>query len=176
TKEVSVYIRAMADAVKKLTAMNVTIDETYHKDRLLINLHPSFSAVHTVVLARATEPTLKEVTDLLTASSGDPGIKQEDDGLSPLAFLARGLPHPPPRTALAAKSSSPLTGTISADGFPQDSQGYWWCDPTSSNCHRCGRTGHIAHKCMHTMPAFVKDWINSNVRAPQSYNCLRCWS
>ncbi|KAK7034906.1 hypothetical protein R3P38DRAFT_3493254 [Favolaschia claudopus] len=167
TKEVSVYIRAMADAAKKLTAMNVTIDETYHKDLLLINLHPSFSAVRAVLLARATEPTLKEVTDLLTASSGDPGIKQEDDGFSPLAFLARGPPHPPPRTALAAKSSSPLTGTISADGFPQDSQGYRWCDPTSSNCHRCGRTGHIAHKCMHTMPAFVKDWINSNVRAPQ---------
>ncbi|KAK6966597.1 hypothetical protein R3P38DRAFT_2623913 [Favolaschia claudopus] len=156
SKDISVYTRAMADAVKKLTAMGVTIDETYHKDLLLINLHPSYSSVRTVLLTRAAEPTLKDVTDLLTASAADP---------YPLAFIARAAPVPR-RSALAATSSSPLTGSISSDGFPQDSR---WCDPTNSNCHRCGRVGHIAHKCMHTMPAFVKDWINSNLRNPQSH-------
>ncbi|KAK7016626.1 hypothetical protein R3P38DRAFT_3275819, partial [Favolaschia claudopus] len=41
-------------------------------DLLLINLHPSYSSVRTVLLPRAAEPTLKDVTDLLTASAADP--------------------------------------------------------------------------------------------------------
>jgi hypothetical protein len=164
SKEVSVYIRAIADAVAKLKAMGVTIDDTTHKDLILLNLHPSFRAVRTILLARATEPSLEDITSLLNASSADPGIKQEEDNLSGMAFLARtGPPH---RTAPAVTTapSSPLTGKIGADGFPVDSQGSRWCDPTNNNCHRCGRVGHIAHKCMHTMPSFIKDWILSNAR------------
>ncbi|KAJ6553996.1 hypothetical protein DFH09DRAFT_863742, partial [Mycena vulgaris] len=147
-----------------LKAMNVTIDDTTHKDLILLNLHPSFRAVRTILLARATEPSLEDITSLLNASSADPGIKQEDN-ISGFAFLAHA--GPPRRAAPAVTtttSTSPLTGKIGADGFPVDSQGSRWCDPTNNNCHRCGRIGHIAHKCMHTMPSFVKDWILSNSR------------
>ncbi|KAK6984645.1 hypothetical protein R3P38DRAFT_3292331 [Favolaschia claudopus] len=116
SKDISVYTRAMADAVKKLTAMGVTIDETYHKDLLLINLHPSYSSVRTVLLTRAAEPTLKDVTDLLTASAADPGIKQEDDGLSPPRnHCSRRSRSPSLRPR--CHPSSPLTGSISSDGF-----------------------------------------------------------
>lgn len=167
SKEVSVYIRAIGDAVAKLKAIGVTIDDTTHKDLILLNLHPSFRAVRTILLARATEPSLEDIKNLLSASSADPGIKQEEDDISGVAFLAHT--SSPRRAAPAVTpSSSPLTGKIAANGFPVDSQGSRWCDPTNDNCHRCGRVGHIAHKCMHTMPSFVKDWILSNSRHPLS--------
>ncbi|KAJ6623382.1 hypothetical protein B0H10DRAFT_2213438 [Mycena sp. CBHHK59/15] len=122
SKDITVYIRTMAAAVSRLTAMGVVVDATTHKDLLLINLDSSFSAVRTVLLARATEPALEEITSLLSASAADPGIKQEDDGISSIALVARGSA---PHRVTAATSSSPLTGTIS-DGFPLDSQGHRW--------------------------------------------------
>ncbi|KAJ7025487.1 hypothetical protein C8F04DRAFT_908714, partial [Mycena alexandri] len=161
------YLRAVKAAVTKLAAMNITTDDTTQKDLILLRLHPSFHAVRTILLARATEPTLEDVKNLLTASSGDPGIKSEPDddisGISSSAFVVRA---PPPLRGAPAPtpSSSTLSGRIGADGFPVDSQGSRWCDPTNDNCHRCGRAGHIASKCMHTMPSFVKDWILSHSR------------
>ena len=92
SKEVAVYIRAIADAVAKLKAIGVTIDDTTHKDLILLNLHPSFRSVRTILLARATEPSLEDITSLLTASSADPGIKQEEDNISSIAFSARAGP------------------------------------------------------------------------------------
>ncbi|CAK5271385.1 unnamed protein product [Mycena citricolor] len=162
TKDIDVYIRAVGDAVKKLAAMGVSIDSTIHKDVLLMNLHPAFHTVRTILLARSPEPKLEDCITQLASSSSDPGVvlKIEDGDISSLALAASA----PRRGTASATSSytSPITGSIAQDGFPLDSQGFRWCDPTTRGCHRCGRTGHIAHKCMHTMPTFVKDWILAN--------------
>jgi hypothetical protein len=41
-----------------------------------------------------------------------------------------------------------------------DNKGYRWCNPVNNQgCHRCGRTGHIAARCMYEMPQHVKDWL-----------------
>ncbi|KAJ7634439.1 hypothetical protein FB45DRAFT_908922 [Roridomyces roridus] len=142
------------------------------KDLILLNLHPSFHGVRTILLARTTEPSLEEITNLLTASAADPGIKQESNEISGLAFAVRtGPPHrsAPSIAAPSAPFSSPITGKLGADGFPVDSQGSRWCDPTNQHCHRCGRSGHVAFKCMHSMPAFVKDWILAAPRPASSH-------
>jgi hypothetical protein len=41
-----------------------------------------------VLLAHATEPTLEDVTSLLSASAADPGIKQEDDRILSITLVA----------------------------------------------------------------------------------------
>ncbi|KAK6992512.1 hypothetical protein R3P38DRAFT_3289481 [Favolaschia claudopus] len=159
SKDISVYTCAMADAVKKLTVMGVTIDNAYYKDLLLSTSIPpiALSALSFSPALRRprskTSPTSSRCLLLILGSSRR---------MMASVPLARRLLFPV-ALALAATSSSSLTGSISLDGFPQESQGFQWCDPTNSNCHRCGRVGHIGHKCMHTMPAFVKDWINSNL-------------
>ncbi|CAK5269887.1 unnamed protein product [Mycena citricolor] len=161
-KDIDVYIRAVEDAVKKLAAMGVSIDSTIHKDVLLMNLHPPFHTVRTILLARSPELKLEDRITQLASSSSDPGVvlKIEDGDISSLALAASA----PRRGTASATSSytSPITGSIAQDGFPLDSQGFRWCDPTTRGCHRCGRTGHIAHRCMHTMPTFVKDCILAN--------------
>jgi hypothetical protein len=109
---------------------------------------------------------LLEVKELLLTSTADLAIKQEDDLPGISLAVCTGLParHAP----AIPPSSSSLTGHIGSDGFPIDSLGHRWCNPTSANCHRCGRSGHIAHKCMHVMPTFVRDWILSNSRSAYS--------
>ncbi|KAJ7831182.1 hypothetical protein B0H13DRAFT_2371579 [Mycena leptocephala] len=45
-----------------------------------------------VLLAHVTEPTLEDVTSLLSASAADPGIKQEDDRISSTTLVAALTP------------------------------------------------------------------------------------
>ena len=42
----------------------------------------------------------------------------------------------------------------------REDKGYRWCDPLNEgHCHRCGRSGHIAARCIHDMPQHVKEWV-----------------
>jgi len=34
--------------------------------------------------------------------------------------------------------------------------------PTKNHCHRCGRSGHIAARCIYDMPQHIKDWVMHN--------------
>ena len=42
----------------------------------------------------------------------------------------------------------------------EDEKGNRWCDPMNENhCHRCGRIGHIAARCVYDMPDDIKSWV-----------------
>ncbi|CAK5274255.1 unnamed protein product [Mycena citricolor] len=90
TKDIDVYIRAVGDAVKKPAAMGVSIDSTIHKDVLLMNLHPAFHTVCTILLARSPGLKLEDCITQLASSSSDPGVvlKIEDSDISSLAPAA----------------------------------------------------------------------------------------
>lgn len=162
SKDIMLYFLAVLAAVQKLAALGVVIGEQEHTDIVLMNLDPAYSSARSVLLTRTEEPSLQVVKDVLTVTaSSDPAIKLEDT-TSGLAFAATTGRRP----GHGGPSSHPtLTGTIGSHGFPLDSQGYRWCDPANNDCHRCGRVGHIAGKCMHSMPPFVKDWIMKNTQS-----------
>ncbi|KAJ7502313.1 hypothetical protein B0H11DRAFT_664856 [Mycena galericulata] len=54
-----------------------------------------------------------------------------------------------------------------------DDKGYHWCDPTNENhCHRCGRSGHIAARCIHDMPQHIKDWVMNGPRSERANTAI----
>ncbi len=152
SQDIAVFLHAIKTAVTRLTALGVTIGEQEQKDIILMNLHLSFHTARGVILTTAKEPDLATVKSLLATTDSDPSVKTEPTEIS-FSAAHRARDTPP------SFSSSGSSGSIGAHGFPVDAQGHRWCDPTNTDCHRCGRSGHISAKCMHTMPQFVKDWI-----------------
>ncbi|KAJ7766150.1 hypothetical protein B0H16DRAFT_387250 [Mycena metata] len=159
SRDIAVYLHDVATRVARLTALGITVPELEQKDVILMRLHPSFHTARAVIVTTAEEPDLAGVKDLLlTSAASDPSVTVKSEPAD-LAMAARLKP-----------GSNPFQGSIGPHGFPQDNEGHRWCDPTNKNCHRCGHSGHIAAKCMYSMPQFVKDWIlrNSNSSSPSA--------
>lgn len=136
------YLHSVSVAKQKLEALGCTIGDTEIKDVLLMRLDSSFDPVRLTILSQKDEPTLADVKKILTSSSGaDVIVKTED-------VLVVG--------ERSRSNKARLT----------DEKGFKWCDTDRDGvCHRCGRSGHIAARCMYNMPQYVKDYIMSN-RAP----------
>ncbi|KZV86516.1 hypothetical protein EXIGLDRAFT_577386, partial [Exidia glandulosa HHB12029] len=128
---IDAYIHAVTEAKARLTALGVTISDDEFKDVLLMRLDPSFHAIRTNIVTQRTEPKLEEAGP--------------QHGLA-----ARGMRNSS-RTPSSARAT-PNPGRV-------DSRNFTWCDTTTDNCHRCGRSGHIAARCMLDMPQHVRDWI-----------------
>ena len=129
-------------AKKNLESLNCSVSDTKLKDVLLVHLHSSYDSIHIMILAKKNEPSLKDIKSILTLSSAS-DIKTEamED------VLATCVDHP--------KKASPI-----------NDKGFWWSDIDHDGvCHQCGRPGHIAARCMYSMPQSVKEWIMSS-RAP----------
>ena len=142
---ITVYFHALESAKSTLSALGVQIDDTEFKDVLLMRLHPSYHSIRLSICAQTTEPNLTNIKALLTSSSPivDASVKVEDS------------PH-----ALAARSTNRRPRPSGSSPDPIDNQGFRWCDPTAVGvCHRCGRSGHTAARCMYDMPRQVKDWL-----------------
>jgi gag-polypeptide of LTR copia-type len=134
---ITAYFHALDSAKSELKSLGVDISESEFKDILLMHLDDSFNNLRVTLLARETEPSLPTIKDvLISSSSSSSDVKIEG------AFSARS--------------------NRSRDPDPVDDKGFRWCDPTASGvCHRCGRTGHPAARCMYNMPQHVKDWLMS---------------
>ena len=157
SKGINVYIHAVDTARKALKDLGCVIDDTEAKDVLLMNLHSSYLTVRTSILTAKEEPTFADVKSILSSSSAavDPIIKLE-----------------PSDTAFAVRSGSSTQRRLSSRGqdfrepSQKDDKGIRWCDPTNEgHCHRCGRPGHIAARCIHNMPQHIKDWVMSVPRS-----------
>jgi hypothetical protein len=153
SRPVDFYIQAMTSAKKKLTALGCNVEDTEFKDILLMNLHTSFHPIRTNILAQSTEPTLDEMKTLLTSSTSADDYKQEP---VESVLLAQSRNKGPYHNHRRGNGSHTTSSQI-------DEQGFKWCDISNDTCcHRCGRSGHIAARCVHNMPQGVREWIFSN--------------
>jgi len=160
SKPVDFYIQALTTASRKLAAIGVKVEDTEFKDVLLMNLDPSFHSIRTTILAQKAEPTLEEVKALLTSStSADmPSVKPEVVMFSQSKGKTTGSGSWRERNRHGQEQDHNRSGCGS--GSPVDDKGFRWCNPANEGaCHRCGRIGHIAARCMYNMPQEVKDWI-----------------
>ncbi|MGH7240018.1 MAG: hypothetical protein ACREHG_08120 [Candidatus Saccharimonadales bacterium] len=160
SKPIDLYIQELTAAKKKLKTLGHNIEDTEFKDVLLLQLHPSFLSVRTTILSQKDEPSLNDIKMiLLSSTSADVAgltvnIKEEEVEFGLYAGRGRNF-------------GNRSTGQGQGQGQgPLDDRGYRWCDPTSGGCHRCGRTNHVAARCMFNMPDHIKDWIMSNSSSP----------
>lgn len=122
-----------------------------------MRLDPSYHQTRTNIVTQKVELKLDKVMRLLrAASSATPVVKSESEH-----GLAARAPHHCPRTN-SRTHPTPTSGRV-------DLRGSTWCDTTTTNCHRCGRPGHIAARCMLDMPQHVRDWIADQPYSPRAH-------
>jgi hypothetical protein len=135
------YIQRVTACVDALASLKVTISDSEIVDVLLMGVDDSFYGTRTQLFTAAKEPSLDDVKTALRAAG---------NALAPSGFKIEG--------ALATRTS----GTR-ATASRVDSHGNTWCDTSSDGCHRCGRSGHRAPRCMLDMPQSVREWIRENI-------------
>lgn len=148
SRPISFYIQSLTTAAAKMKALGCTMDDIKFKDVLLMCLDSSFEAIRMNALSLKPEPSLDDIKGMLsrsTAAMATIKIEEQD-----YALAARG------RQQRSGNTGGPVGGNLT------DDQGYHWCDPNSIGCHRCGRSGHRAYRCMYSMPKQVKDWLIVN--------------
>lgn len=140
-----------------LTGLGVTVSDDEVMDVILINLDDSFDQIRINILSQ-TALTLDTAINMLTSNSGAAfSVKQEE--FIPLlagnaARVGRGRQE---QEGLSdGRQNDPST-------FWLDDKGYRWCNVNSRDCHRCGRSGHIAAFCMFAMPEAIRQKISDKV-------------
>lgn len=181
SKPIDHYVQKVMELKSQLEALGESISDNYVKDILLSNLDPAYASVRNSLLSQPSGEsnldTVKSVvlsaTYIALETSGNVDIAANDilNGMGALsiseqerAFLARGS-----RGGYGRKGQGPGTSrsggskTYTRSTSPtivEDEKGYRWCDPSNENCcHRCGRSGHIAARCVYDMPPDIKDWV-----------------
>jgi len=153
SRPVATYVQAITAGRKKMEALGCKIEDDEVKDVLLMHLDSSFLSIRTIILAQSTEPTLDQVKNTLLSSSAvdSVDIKMESQDV-----------------ALAARGRAQRPGGGGREGVVDGE--YQWCDPNNNGCHRCGRPGHQALRCMFNMPQHVKDRLTGTNRRTSSHS------
>ena len=153
SKSIEVYIQGILQARSELKAIGIDVSDQEASDMIVMHLHSSYDTVRTTLIARQTEPSLSELQSILKEADRD--MRKDmttSDAETALAARRFGGPKKKFHETKAAHSS----------GSIEDEKGHRWCDPTNENhCHRCGRTGHIAARCIADMPPEIKTWVLS---------------
>lgn len=167
SQSIDVYIHSVNKARQALVALNCKVDDTETLDVLLMNLHSSYEGIRTSILTAKDEPSLESVKSILTGSARSVmAVKSEP---TDIALAAQGARRGGGRKDYGHGYGGGRAGADSSKGPSRDDNGYRWCDPSNEgHCHRCGRSGHIAARCIHDMPQHVKDWVMSGPPRPPS--------
>jgi hypothetical protein len=148
-RPISQYVQSVLAAKSKLVSLGCTITDTEVMDILLMQLDPSYHPVRITILSQKSEPKLEDVKAILTASSTSYDVIIKSEPVDELLAATR---------ADHSKKVSQV-----------DDKGLCWCDTDRDGvCHRCGRSGHIATRCMYNMPQSIKDWILKSRVPPPS--------
>lgn len=160
----------LRDAVKNLGG---NINDTEALDLIMLKLDASHDAQRAHILSTMESPTYQSVKTFLRSKAGPKlNIKSEDVEVSILgvANVAQrvGGRSGGVRGAGGGVRSGAGEGFRSGENLSLDGgtdsfpviDGRTWCCPTNEgHCHRCGSVGHVAMRCMTSMPQSVKDWI-----------------
>lgn len=189
SKPTTVYLDALDEMRARLQALlptGETISDTYHKDIMLQNLHPSFNGWKTSLLAQPTgEPDLKTCRTILESATAsfDPekgadeildGIKNPSKPSDPYSHVEAAMAVRKGSTRGGSRNGSDTRGNSSGGGGGRggatnggghedgqgfiDNRGNRWCDMSMDGCHRCGGKSHKASNCVKDMPDEVKHW------------------
>ena len=121
----------MLAAKSKLISLGCTITDTEVMDVLLMRLDSSYHPVHITILSQKSEPKLKDVKAILTASSASDDIIIKNEPVEEVLAAAH-VDH--------SKNVSQV-----------DDRGSCWCNMDHDGvCHCCGHPGHIATRCMYS--------------------------
>lgn len=147
---VSIYIADIIAASDALVSLGHSPSDTDVVDSILMNLHPSFGIVRTLLTSQSTEPTLDVVKKLL--------VDQEDDKRA----LGESL------VGDAAMYAGRETRRKGRHG-DEDGPPYDWLNPKNNDvCHRCGLPGHRSSRCVADMPQKIKDRIFDEIKKRRS--------
>jgi hypothetical protein len=161
SKSIDIYIHAIETARQRLKDLGCTVDDTQTLDVLLMNLHPSYHTIRTSILTAQSEPSLSDVKGILIGSASSAIVIKSEP--VDIAFAAG------PKRGVSKKKSGQFSRSgTNPSSSPEDDKGFRWCDPTNEgHCHRCGRPGHIAARCIYDMPQVVKDWVMNPPHYPR---------
>ncbi|KAF5345663.1 hypothetical protein D9756_011573 [Leucocoprinus leucothites] len=162
SQPVGLFIHEVVTAAQKLKEMGCSVEDKEITDIILMGLDSSFDHVRTSLLLLDKELTLEDVKKYLNSATSiatSPSFTQTQ--AFAVSSKAKSSRSPGYGHSSSGHSSSGPSSTTSPTLI--DSKGFRWCNPTNEgHCHRCGREGHIAARCMYNMPQEVKDWIIVN--------------
>jgi hypothetical protein len=142
---VNVYIEAIRSVARQLKAIGHAPSDDDLADLILLRLHPSFSSIRSALSNTTPFPKLAALISAIKAhemqeklsDSVAQSIKkeEEDDGDKPMT------------DAMAAREGRKGVRGEFDWGNLKEKDGV---------CHRCGRSGHVARRCVADMPDDVK--------------------
>jgi len=164
SQPVSIFINEVQSISRQLTAISRPPGKDEVEDLILLRLDPSFEAIRSSLITRATSPSLTEIISAIKqfeinqrvshGSSASPLIKTEAN--EALAAYHKGSSRKPRHGHFDGNipgSESSVFGPV-----PLKDHRFDWgnTNNTPGACFRCGITGHVAAKCVHDMPPQIK--------------------
>ncbi|KAJ3858141.1 hypothetical protein EV359DRAFT_88195 [Lentinula novae-zelandiae] len=157
-RPIGVYLDSIDKAVRALEGFGYRPSDQFHMYTLLANLDPAFHRVRNEVYSTSPVPTLTVVKTKISSECTGTGDGEDDFPVKTEgANAARSGPYTSSYTPRAQAGGS----------FRSDDTRFRWCSPVHNDqCRRCGKSGHVADRCVYDMPQHVKDWVIAG--APKS--------
>jgi hypothetical protein len=195
-------VQAVTELKDQLVALGEVVSDLYFKDVLLANLDSSYKSIQNSLLAQpAGESDLTGVLSVISGTTYiqldiksaadnilESQVKQEpnDSAMAMRFSRTKGgswrdkqdkKDHSQGKGG-SIHLSSKREAYFEAHGGAknsgkEDSSGRHWCDPMNENhCHRCGKQGHIAARCIHDMPPDIVKWVMAHPRSNEQPNVV----
>jgi hypothetical protein len=143
TKPVSLFIETVQSIARQLKTIGHAPGANEVEDIILLRLDPSFESIRSSLITRKDTPTLTEIISAVKQ------FEQNQEVINPDRSL---------------KKEEDNAAMMSAKTFGTKFTTFDWGNQEKREgvCYRCGKSGHVAAKCIHDMPKKVKDAIIGN--------------
>jgi len=143
TKPVSLFIETVQSISRQLKTIGHAPGPNEVEDIILLRLDSSFEPIRSSLITRKDIPTLIEIIAAVKQ------FEQNQEIINPDRW---------------AKKEEDIDAMVSAKTFGTKFTTFDWGNQEKRDgvCYRCGKSGHVAAKCIHDMPKKVKDAIIGN--------------